>query len=108
MDGNNEKMTLTSLTPTISYHALKKSRRTIEGIAYFYFPLHGLPLDFLVEHLHLFTYFEAAVYQIDELNEQAINRPDSLPTLAATSTGRGRSVGRPCAECCATVPCRGS
>ena len=57
-------------TPTVSFRALRRARRTVEDFARTYLPLHGVaPLDGLCRFLDVLVWAEATIYAADEANE---------------------------------------
>eukprot|EP00873_Tetraselmis_striata_P019488 jgi/Tetstr1/439752/TSEL_028166.t1 len=57
-------------SPTISFHALRRARTTVEDFVKSYFFYHELhvPEDFF-KYFDILTFVEATIYQMDEINE---------------------------------------
>jgi hypothetical protein len=58
--------------PALSYRALQRARTTLDDFTTFYLPLHGLPPSAFFQHLPLLIFTEAAIYQLDEDNEDFV------------------------------------
>lgn len=62
--------------PTISHRALEKATLTLQPFVRLYFPFYGLSDRDFLNHLCLFVYTEATIYQIDEEYEINIGKSD--------------------------------
>ena len=60
----------------LSYEALSRARTTLKDFCAFYLPLHGLSVTAFFRFLPILVFVEAAIYQLDEDNEQLAS--DSL------------------------------
>ena len=60
--------------PTISFHALRKSRTTLQDFSKFYFPLRGLAQSDFFRWLPLLVFVEASIYALDGANEELAAR----------------------------------
>ena len=74
--------------PTLSFHALRKSRTTLQDFSKFYFPLRGLAQSDFFRWLPLLVFVEASIYALDGANEELAARgaevcATSLPVLRA-------------------------
>mgnify|MGYP001230233545 CR=1 FL=1 len=64
------------LQQVLSYEALSRARTTLKDFCAFYLPLHGLSVTAFFRFLPILVFVEAAIYQLDEDNEQLAS--DSL------------------------------
>ena len=60
--------------PTLSFHALRKSRTTLQDFSKFYFPLRGLVQSDFFRWLPLLVFVEASIYALDGANEELAAR----------------------------------
>ena len=72
-----------ALVPLISYRALEKSRRILEDIVLYYFPLHGLADADFFRVMPLLVFVEGGAYQVDEDYEAHIGQPGFVSPLIA-------------------------
>ena len=79
------------LQQVLSYEALSRARTTLKDFCAFYLPLHGLSVTAFFRFLPILVFVEAAIYQLDEDNEQLAS--DSLHAsrsgLGADPSGLG-------------------
>ena len=65
---------------TVSFRALNRARTTLDDFVKSYFPLHSLSPTAFFQWLPIFTFVEATIYRLDELNEdQALRGLRSPP-----------------------------
>jgi len=81
------------LAPALSYRALERARTTIDDFSTFYLPLHGLPRAAFFAHLPLLVFTEAAIYQLDEENEDFVSPLAAGTAAAAAPPSLGSGVG---------------
>lgn len=79
--------------PALSYRALQRARTTLDDFTTFYLPLHGLPPSTFFLHLPLLIFTEAAIYQLDEENEDFVSlapefNPRTVPASLTTPRPR--------------------
>ena len=66
--------TAPEFAPTLSFHALRKSRTTLQDFSKFYFPLRGLAQSDFFRWLPLLVFVEASIYALDGANEELAAR----------------------------------
>ena len=60
--------------PVVSFDSLRRARTTLDDFSKFYLPLHGLAQVDFFRWLPQLTFVEAAIYQLDQDNEELARR----------------------------------